>query len=1121
MNFVISIINKSLNLNEMRKSKNLMSLFMRASMTALLLILACGMYAQNITVKGSVKDVNGEPIIGANVHVVGTPTGVITNATGNYSINCSSKASLEFSYLGYDKQTIAVKGNRTVNVVLVESTNTLKEVVVTAMGIKKDAKKLGYAVSTVSSEDIVKVGSSNFATAIYGKAAGVRIQAAPGGNTSAVSINIRGYSSITNTTQPLIILDGMPIHNGDANNDGYWDNQRIRSNGLIDINPEDIANISILKGAAASALYGSEAANGVVMITTKSGNRGQKGIGVEFSANMAWECVAYMPEIQTEFGPGYPAPYWNTDYEKQTGGFFQRTIDGQSVKSFRTTSYQWGPKYDGSQVYYYDGSYRAYSPITKNQWNDVFRTGFDQTYNVAVTQGSEKGNLRFSYTYNNVLPTQYNSNNEKHNFNLTGSYNITKDLKIDYSANYMRQHIKNRPYRISRLIANYSGMFGSFDDIAYIRSKTMTSKGYEATYGTNASETPDENFPFRPYPWSLLDEYFWNIYGKVQIENNSRFMASVQPTWKIIDGLTFKARIATDLTTNELENEQRNARSLAFSNGGYYSLGNDKYEIYYGDAMLMYDKNITKKLNLTAMVGWQGRQESNYSSNVATSGGLTVENWYNLAASRLQANASMYKMQYLKTAFFGTLSLGYDNWAYVEGSARQEKTSTLHKGSNSYFYPSVNGSIIVSEMLKDSKPSWLDYGKVRVSYGIVGNAPAVYAASQGYQVSNIAGFVYNMVPSSLGNENIKPEKKYEFEVGIEGKFFKDRLGFEASYYSNDVKDQILRSTTPHSAGASSILLNVGELTNKGIELAVYGTPVMTKDWTWDLRANISHNSNKVKKLLNGVDKLSHFSSDGAVELLSNVGQPMGDWYCYTYKTGEKGETLIDDTGLPIADKTQMHKVGNAMPKVVGGFSTSLTYKNFRLDVTTDFRIGGDVWNTGYQYMMEIGNLKQTLPGREGHGGLDYYYANDDYNGNAIAGTAPSGATQYHDGVIIPGVTSAGAENKQIIPAGIYYSNTFGWGSAVTQTYQNSIQKNTYWKLRELAFSYTLPKSLTQKFACQRLMLSVFARNLFYLYKSIKDFDAEAADGTSWVYQSVLQGSTTSSRVFGFSLRASF
>jgi iron complex outermembrane receptor protein len=909
---------------------------------------------------------------------------------------------------------------------------------------------------------------------------------------------------------------------------GYWGQQRVNSNGLVDINPEDIASISILKGAAASALYGSEAANGVVMITSKSGNAGQKGVGVDFNMNLDIQPVAYMPENQTEFGPGFGASDWGTDYEKQNGGFYARTVDGKEVKSFQTTSYQWGPKFDGSQVYYYDGNYRAYSPITHNQWKDVFRTGFDQSYNIAITSNSEKNNMRFSYTYTNNKSNQYASSNDKHNFNLTGTFNLNKAIKFDYSVNYMRQHVGNRPFRMARLITNYTGMFGSFDDVKMLRDRTVTSLGYEANYGINASETPDENYAFRPYPWSLISEYFWNIFGKKQIENNNRVIASIAPSWKITKDLTFKGRIATDLTANDTENKEKCDRSLAIkpSNNGYYGLSNYKYEIYYGDAMLMFDRNLTEKLNLTAYVGYTARHEQERLTSVHTNGGLADTNWFNLAASKVKLNnAAMKDLRYLKQAVFGDITIGWDNWAYLEGTYRTEKTSTLHHGANTYSYPSINGSIIISEMLKDSKPAWLDYAKARVSYGIVGNAPDPYAANQAYNLSTFSSgdnsYLYNTIGAALGNENIKPEKTKEWEFGLEGKFFKNRAGFEVNYYDKKIVDQILPSTVPTAAGGSSILLNIGTLSNKGLEVLLYGTPVQTRDLIWDVSVNLSHNANKVVKLMDGVDKLQHWESDSSIKLISDVGKPMGDFYTYDYQRDDNGKMIIGEDGLPSLDKAKGYvKCGNAMPKVVGGFTNSVSYKNWRLDVTCDFRYGGRVWNPGWQYMMEVGTIKDTLPYREGHGGMDYYYANNDYKSNAIAGSSSSFNT-FHDGLILDGVTAAGAQNAQVIPAHTYYNNMFGWGSYAKQHYSESVQKNDYLKLREIALAYTLPASLTQKFACKRLTLSVYGRNLFYFHKTLRLFDAEAADGTSWASQAQISGSTATTRTYGFSLRASF
>jgi TonB-linked SusC/RagA family outer membrane protein len=1113
----------------MRK-KETFSWLTRACMTLLLAFFAISIYAQNVTVKGSVKDQLGDPVIGATVKVLGSSTGTVTDIDGNFSISCSPNATLEFSYIGFSTKAVDVKGHTKLEVTMNESTSSLDEVVVTALGIKKDAKKLGYSVSTVGSEELVKTGSPTFASAMYGKAAGVRIQTAPGGGTSSVSINVRGMSSITGTTQPLIVMDGVPIRNGDANNTDYWNSARINSNGLVDINPEDIESISILKGAAASALYGSEAANGVVVITSKTG-KSTNGAGVEFNANLSWDNVAYMPEQQTEYGPGTYGMRSNlTDYMKSTGGFFEQVVNGKTyTHSIQNTYNYWGPKYDGSDVTYWDGTTRKYSSMGSNPWKDIFRTGFNQQYNIAITKGGEWGNIRIAYTYNNNREMQYNSHNSKHNFNITGTLNVLKNVKLDYSVQYMRQNIYNRAYRIARLTTNYNGMAGSFDDIKTMREKTINSAGFlYRLQEDKTSEVPEEMLLFSPGAPSLMSEYFWNIMGKVQEENNSRLIGGITPSWEIVPGLTLRGRIATDITSEDIENRENAERSLALATGsgqkGGYRLTNRKYETYYGDVMLMFDKTFADKHNITANVGWSGRRERTYAAIVKSSGGLSTTNWFNLANSILTTdNGDMEDIQTLRTAFFATASYAYDNWAYLEGTVRNEKISTLAPGNNSFTYPSINASAIITELLKDKRPTWWNYGKVRASYGIVGNAPTVYYANLLYTQAAYGKYLTNSIGSDLGNLNIKPEKKREFELGLEGKFLNNRLGFEFSFYNNDVKDQILQSTIARTAGGSSILLNIGNLTNKGAEFSIYGTPILTKDWQLDLSANIAFNKNKVTKLLDGVDRIQHLALDNSAYLYSNVGEPMGDWYVYKYKRDDQGRKIIGSDGLPIRD-TELTKAGNAMPKGVGGFSASLRYKDFTLGATLDFRIGGDVINQYWQYAMETGHLKETLNGRDdSHGGLAYYYDNNNITatGKTIAGTAPAGYTQFNDGVIVEGVHEDGTPNTTIVPAGVYYGSCYGWGANAHNSYEEAIQDNSYLKFRELSLGYSLPRNITKAFGCQSLTLSVYGRNLFYIFKNLKEMDAESGDGTNWIYQSIAGGSSAASRTFGFSIRAKF
>jgi len=1112
----------------MEKGKSFSSSHLRACLMAICLLFAAAVSAQNVTVKGNVTSLNGEPIIGATVKVANTQTGTVTNFDGDFTISCREGAMLDISYIGYTTQQVKAESGKVLQIVLEEEATALSEVVVTAMGIKKDAKKLGYSVSTVGAEELTKVGAPTFASAMYGKAAGVRIQTAPGGGTSSVSINVRGMSSITGSTQPLIVMDGVPIRNGDANTEvNYWASQRINSNGLVDINPEDIESVSILKGAAASALYGSEAANGVVVITTKTG-RGQQGVGVEFGANLSWDKAAYMPKLQTEFGPGdYGSRGTINDYAIQTGGFIEETYGGQKYKTVEATNDYWGPKYDGSQVMYWDGKQRAYNSLGSNPWTTLFRTGFNQQYNAAVAKAGDWGNFRFAYTYNDVKGMQRNSSNKKHNFSLSGSLNIVKSVKLDYSLQYLRQNIKNRAYRISRITLNFGGMIGSFDDVGLMVDKTVTSKGFVFNTGDGKSETPDENLLYAPGTSALMSEYLWNILGNMQEENHHRLIAGVTPSWEIIPGLTLRGRIATDLTTEDIENRNSAQRAIGYTTNagelGSYSLKNRKYETYYGDIMLMFDKTFAEKHNVTANIGWSGRQEKTFSTTASTNGGLSDTNWFNLAASNMTPGSAMEDIRSLRTAMFATASYGYDNWGYLEGTIRKEKLSTLASDYNSFTYGSVNGSAILSELMKDKRPAWWDYGKIRVSYGIVGNAPEVYKANVLYNQAVLGSYLYKVIGSSLGNLTLKPEKKHEFEVGIEAKFFKNRLGFEFSYYNNTVKDQILPVSIAKASGGQSIYQNIGELKNNGIEIAVYGTPIQTRDWQLDLRANIAFNNNKVTKLIDGLDNLLHQSFDNAAYLYSYVDQPMGDWYVYEWQRDDQGRKIIGDDGLPLR-ATTLTKVGNALPKGVGGISANLRWKQFFLDTTLDFRIGGDVLNQYWNYGMNTGILEGTLDGREGHGGVAYYYENNSISssGKTIAGTAPAGYTQFNDGIIVDGVKADGSANTTIVPAGVYYGNAYGWGSGNShRSYEEAIQDNSYLKLRELSVGYSLPTAISKSFGCQNLTFSLYARNLFYIFKNLKDMDAESGDGTNWIGQAVAGNSSAASRSLGFSLRAKF
>lgn len=1099
---------------------------------ALALLFAGSAGAQETkTIKGMVRDVTGEPLIGASVIEKGTNNGVITDVDGNFTLTVPADATLSIAYMGYATREIHLakrKKQGDLRVTLREDSQQLKEVVVTAMGIKKDTKRLGYAVSTIESDEIVKAGATNFASAMYGKAPGIRITQTQGGSAGAVSINVRGLTSITGNNQPLIILDGVPIRNGGTGKSTdfaeFGNDGQIRSNGLVDINPEDIESVSVLKGASATALYGSEAANGAVVITSKRAKSGK--LTVDFTAQVTANLPAYLPKVQTVYGPGrYNTEY--SDYEKQTGGFYQRTMNGESYRSLYNTTMSFGPKYDGSDVLYWDDKMRPYLPATDNPWKELFRTGWNQTYNLAISQGTETSSNRFSYTFMGETPNSLTGSFTKHNFKLTGSYKPARTLNIEYSLNYIVQDVKDRPQTSLNLYGSFSNMFSSFMDIPYLKQSYVTSLGYRNTYaGGDATLTPDEAWAYDPGYLNGVSNMLWNMYHHHSKETENRLIGMIRPTWQITNWLSLRAQLSTDITDTKqtLEYETERPNSLYDPSGSFQNI-NRRYDIVYGDVMLNFNYNI-RRFDIAATLGWTGRYENMNNMRVSTNGGLVTENWFDLNASRYTASSTLQRMELLKTGYMGTLSLGWDNYLFLELTGRQERSSTLK--DQSFFYPSANLSFLFSNAFR--MPAWWNHGKLRLSYGVVGNAPETYAANIIYEQGSDNGFTWNYVPSSWGNANIRPEKKYEYEIGFESKFLNNRLGFDVSYYNNRVKDQILSTPQPSTSGVKYVLMNVGEVANEGWDISVSATPVLTKNFRWDLTANYGIYRNKVVKLADGVPylEISNIGGGGA-KIQAVEGRPMGDIYVQVPQMNENGEYLVSDKGLYM-NQTELQRVGNINPDGVGGLFSSFSYKNIFLDFSIDFRIGGDVINEMYQYSTASGLTPESLQFRDTeHGGLSYYYpGNNNASGVPVQvdpslGAGPNGETVYHDGVILPGVVaSTGEKNTRIIPAGYYYNQTYNWGTQPEQlTYRHSVFDNSYVKLRELTIGYQFPEKLISKLGMTRLSVSVFGRNLFYFYKALKNYDAESSVGTSWASQAVVGGSTTATRNFGVSLRASF
>ncbi|PZP47411.1 MAG: SusC/RagA family TonB-linked outer membrane protein [Pseudopedobacter saltans] len=1093
------------------------------------LLFAMGVYGQNKkTVIGKITDSTGQPIGGVAIELPGKKVIATTNDTGGFVVSVPEDIqNLHLEHVSYVSKDVNIGSDGTISVVLTPVRPDMDEVVVTSLGIKRQVRSLGYAVSQITAKDLTETGATNVASALYGKAAGVKIVTPPGGATTAVSVQIRGVSSIGLNTQPLYVVDGVPIRlyndlsgnlGNASNNNGYWSNTQIQSNGILDINPDDIASMTILKGASASALYGSEATNGVVVITTKKGIKG-KGLGVDFNYVLNQEKVAYGPDYQNEYGPG-DGPYWGTLSEGTANDLFVYDADG-AVHPFYATNAQFGPKFDGRQVKYWDGSMRSYNAQPDN-WKDFYQTGFNSTANIAVQNGGEQGNYRFSYTrmdYKGIMP---GSKMNKNNFNFNGTLNLSKSVSLDIVSQYNNTFTHNRPYQMGQIFGSYGGFFSRFDDMNVFKTRYQTTNGYKYVLNGGTLYDADQAFAYGLYGGVNLFEYFWTALKDINNETQNRFLNTVTLNVAFSQHLKFRGRVGGDMATWNIINQNHNTQPAALGATGQYAVASNSFNRFYGDALMTYNNKINSDLDFSILGGVNGRKDVYRNQYSSTTNGLVNENFFSLSnsAGALTTTAPQ-KQEETDVAAFGTINFNYKNLLFLEGTGRYEGTSTLPPGVNNYFYPSINASFVLSDAVK--LPDFFSYAKVRASYGLVGNHPNIYQANVAYLQNGVtyngANVIYqSSYASSFGNNDIKSEKKRELEFGLETRVLNNLIGVDISYYNNKVHNQILTLSTSTTIGASSVLGNQGDLANYGIEAAFDATPIANKNFKWVTRFNFAVNKNKLTALPNGLPNLTLSSQDGGYAIIrANVGDPLGNIYVHPIATDDNGNKIIENGFYKIVtdatDPNYYKYVGNIMPKVVGGFVNTVSYKQFTVDFTFDYRMGGNLLSIPTYYQTGAGMYKNTLQYRDAASGGQSY----DIVSNKIV---PNENGAFHDGIVLKGVNADGTANTTMIDASRYYQTTYNWET--TGAYENAVFKNSYIKFRELAVSYNLPKSLVGKMHFQKLSVSLIGRNLFYIWKTLPHgLDPEIGIGSSWLSQGIDGGNPAPTRSLGLSLKANF
>lgn len=1036
-----------------------------------------------IQVKGVVSDEARETLIGATVTEKGTSNAVITGIDGDYTLSVAPNATLVVVYIGFQSQEVNVGGRQKVDIVLKADSQALDEVVVTALGIKRDKKSLGYALSEVKGSELLETQSANIANSLAGKVAGLQIKSAPSGAAGSSRIILRGNNSIGGNNQPLVVVDGVPIDSGtgadrdDMNGEGIYD----RGAGMSDISPDDIESISVLKGPAAAALYGSRAGNGVIMITTKTG-KGTNGIGISYSSNLTFDSPMMKPKFQNQFGQG---------------------INGEYLKNEK---FSWGGKMDGTTVTDYAGRSIKYAPGAN--MDDFLRTGYTWTNSIDLTSAREDNSVRLGVTNLNNEGIIPGNDFRRTSVTMRGTAALTKKLSVDAKVTYVYANNNNMP----KLAGSPDNIFNQF--LKMPRSIQMSDfsvgdKGYSPEYkgyninpyawglnpdGTDLISSGDKKLTGRPVSYydpesGNVANPYWSAYKNTSNDRRHRFIGMGSIKYELTDWLNVQARYGMDYSSSQLKDIQASGSMSWYGdkNGNLIVSKNEQYQVN-TDFLFTLNKQFDK-FGILATAG--GNIMYSRSDGIwASSRGLAIEYFYNLSNGLdKDITNSTYTKQI--NSLYATSSLSWDNMLYLDLSARNDWSSTLNPNNRSYFYPSVGASWLFTETFNrdGNKLGPLNYGKLRLSWAQVGNDTDPYSLYN-YRTISVTNGKNEMIGLSapgLANYDLKNETINSWEIGLEMSAFKNRVGLDFAFYNKNAKDQLLKLPLPASTGYLYRLVNAGNVRNRGVELMLRGTPIQTKDFSWDVTLNWSKNDNKIIELgeYNGrkiqQQQLSHLSYQGTIIVVANEGGSFGDMYGIVYDRDANGNLKLDSKGLPTS-KAQFEKLGNYNPKWMGGINNTFRYKDFDLAFQIDMRYGGDVYMGSYSTGAAAGTL-------------DFTAAND------------------RSTIKLTGVNEAGETVTSEIKAQDYWSTVSG----ITEEW---IRDATNIRLRELSIGYKFPRKLLMKTPISSAKLSFVARNLWMIHSKTKGFDPEAGFSTGNA-QGIEMGSMPTLRSLGFNLNVTF
>ncbi|WP_337042975.1 SusC/RagA family TonB-linked outer membrane protein [Emticicia sp. 17c] len=1026
----------------------------RLLLTCFLLVWASCIFAQEVNVTGKVTADDGSVLPGVSVLVKGTNKGTQTDADGNYKIAAPKGASLLFSFIGFETQTVEIGNMSVVNVTLKGDAAQLNEVVVTALGISREKKSLTYTAQTINSDKLTVSRDANVGNALAGKIAGVHVLGQSGAKFGSPNIRIRGVNSLTGG-DPLYVVDGTPV------------------GSISDVNMDDVENLTVLKGPSATALYGNRASGGVIVITTKRAKAGETTFTINHSTTM--DRVALLPKYQNEYGGGYSQDWETFEYNPAIHPASWASFNGQKLLDYSADE-SWGPRLDGSMhrsafSWQPGPEFGQLTPFvaSPNNVRDFFEKPFSHNTNIAFSRGGDNFQSRVSYTHldnNGIIP---NSKQLRDYISAKNTFNLNKKFSATLDITYSATRARNVP------ADNYGSSGGTTGGTGLPTGPPVAAVGYNQTIGSfnqwfqrqlkiedlRNYKNPDGTFrswniggPLDPKP-KYWDSPFTQMYENTNLNNNDRIYGSFGLKYQIFDFLTASVTTRRDWRNYYGEGRIATGTLNAGGLGAYANYATTGYENNH-EALLSLDKAFGK-LSVVANAGGNIRYSKTTVLSEATVGGLTSPGFYNIAASKDRPAVSNNLFERQVNSLYGSVSLGYDNIYFLEGTVRNDWSSTLPVAHNSYIYPSVGGSIVISELLP--KNSVLSFAKIRASYAQVGTDVDPYQIYQTYSIGNPFGSNPTLyLPTRLPNADLKPGLSSAYEGGVDLKFLNNRISLEFTAYKNRNKNQIIPLSVPAASGYTSTLINAGLIETQGLELHIGATPIKSPSgFTWDMDINLDRNTSKVVELAAG---LNNYQLGGptwrTLTVNARVGEQWGLLEGKGYVTNDKGERVVGPDGHYLVQDTK--KLGSVLPLFKGGFLNSFTYKNFSLRVNIDFIVGGKFFSTTRMFNAYAGLAAETA-------GLNEL-------GNPKRDPVSAGG-----GILLPGVTADGKPNTVRVETQSFYEDKmFAFNEAW-------IYNQTYVKLREVSLGYNVPKTILSGKAIKSAKVSFIVRNPLLLYSA--------------------------------------